>query len=989
MNKLVILLLCILFFETNTAQGQSPGEATNYTQISGQIRNAADGSVGLTFFSDMISFTEELYQVPLDSLDQFSMGFQLNEPTQISFDYRGQDLRFYLEPGDDLRLRFDGNNFYRTLVLEGKGSTQNNYLQQSRRLFGQWDEDNILYEMAQRQPLDFRRYMDGLRRQRWSFINQFPGKEKFSDDFRFYAAADIDYWWAYYLLRYRLEHFVGQGLEPIEMPEKYYSFLDELVISNDRATSNPYYLFFLDQYLLYKEQTDTLETKPEEAAPSMTILVDVPNLFIMTKPEQQPIVAEVRKGDRMRFLNEKSTFKSKIMIKEALHEAHWYKVKTGDGQVGWAIGVGLIFEESNKMDTSLVVTPSNKRYQTALQQLQGKALYYTLANDLYFRAQNLSLEELEKEVKAFDLLNPIKAYDQTLRHTLAVAQAKENREVIYGATNYRIVSEPQIFSTKKERAIVVNEAPIRNLVEVELNILQQARSLGVPENVITFLEQSYQRKVKPVMDAKSEEIPEVVVAAIDVSEKGVRKNIVSYPSEYVDIPLSTTERPTSLASVKGRLENNTGRALNLLLNSDPITFTEEKKELELKTDNSFDLDLQLNRAQLGTLSYGEYRTPVYLSPGDQLELRFDGVHFFETLHFSGKGNIANNYLQSKRKRFLNEEEEVRKQMKDLAPAEFVTYMNEQRTLRMEFYGNYQKSHTFPTDFSDYAKAEIDFWYAYQLMNYPWEHPLAHDQDAPMSVPADYYDFLNGMEISNSNALLSQQYIYFLDQYFDYLADLPENNGFTKLELAEQKLYEEVLLFYKTRIYTIACKRGKAKDNGLKIRDFIASSDNEIYNDVLREAYNEAKGLINGAIAPSFTLMDISGRPVSLDEFKGKIIYLDFWASWCSPCVMQMRNSREWKSRFHGKDVVFLYVSLDKDGESWRNFVGSLNPPSNSIHLIADSGNVYQSKIAKAYHVRRLPNVFILDKEGKVYYNSAKETTQQRLSDMIDRLLLLN
>ncbi len=116
------------------------------------------------------------------------------------------------------------------------------------------------------------------------------------------------------------------------------------------------------------------------------------------------------------------------------------------------------------------------------------------------------------------------------------------------------------------------------------------------------------------------------------------------------------------------------------------------------------------------------------------------------------------------------------------------------------------------------------------MNYPWEHPLYHDQEAPYGFAGKaYYDFLNNLDISNSQALPNQQYAYFLDQYFDYLSDLPENNDLTRLQLAEQYLYGDVLNYYKARRYTIACRRGNAKATGPVIRDFIANCDNELYN----------------------------------------------------------------------------------------------------------------------------------------------------------------
>ncbi|MFK7810775.1 MAG: TlpA family protein disulfide reductase [Saprospiraceae bacterium] len=436
-------------------------------------------------------------------------------------------------------------------------------------------------------------------------------------------------------------------------------------------------------------------------------------------------------------------------------------------------------------------------------------------------------------------------------------------------------------------------------------------------------------------------------------------------------------------------EGKISEELKLILSGDPITFRERAKIVELNSDNSFDLSLSLLTTQFGQLAYGKNKIPFYISPGDQLQFKFNGNSFLETLVFFGEGSAANNYLLAKQKHFEKETEYLQRQMKYATPSEFKEYMEEQRTLRLEFLGNYENGNSFENDFSDFAKAEINYWYANQLLSYPWEHPLHHDMDAPMPMPEDYFAFLEQLEIVEVAALPYEGYTHFLDQYFDYLLELPSNNSLTKMQLAEQNLHGEVLSFYKARLLTIACKRGRATENEELIHDFIANSSNEVYVKVLREALVEAKGLTNGALAPVFKLTNTNGRLVSLEDFKEKVVYLDFWASWCSPCIMQMKNSKSWKAQFKDKDVAFIYISLDKDKTDWRNFVHSLSKGSQDVHLVAKSGEMYDSEVAREYFVKRLPNVFIIDKQGNVFYNSVKEKTQLRMADMIEDLLLVN
>ena len=991
------LLIWVLFTSlVLPAQDVTSIEKGTLTKIGGRVINSAQKEVTMTFFRDIVSFNEESFSVPIQQDNSFGMSFQLNEPTQVMFNYMGIELKLFLEPGDDMFIQFDAINFRSSIRYSGKGSLQNNYLLQTYKMYNEWDEQFLLFEIADRSPLDFRRFMDQMHRQRFGFYKDYPEKNNFSDDFRHYACADIDYWWAYYLLRYRVEHFSSQGIDETVIPKEYYSFLDEVLVNNDRALSNPYYAYFLDRYLHFRSEVPgKLENEP------VSIRVDVPSIFVLSKPEQPPIVTEVKKGARMRYLHEKSTFKSKVLIKEALHEDYWYKIKTGDGFIGWVIGVGLVFEDdfSDLMETSETSLGSDSTstvaaipFETAQKYLKGNALYYVMANDLYWRSRIIPLEELEKQVDEFLLINPVKSYDQIAKSTLEKIQKETNPDIIYGSTNYRIVKDIKMESDKVLTEAVITSVSI-NEKKDDVNVADSKSNDETKVRVNTETNDTTSTAVlesiayaNTELNKPAETVKEQLVIAEDTSAVLVMPQL-EVQTEFIDIPLVTEERPSTPVTIKGKVDAYTGRPLKLVLYTDPVTFIEEEYQFKINGDWSFEVNINLKEPTIGYLLYGDERSPVFLEPDNQLHFTFHGQAFQKTLHFSGKGNVQNNYLLAQRKFFKGEDNVLRKKMKNVKPLGFSKYMSEQREARLAFLQKYIDSYEMSFSFTNYAIADIDYWYAYNLLNYPWEHPLYHNQDAPMEMADGYYDFLGRINISQENALPNQHYTYFLDGYFDYQAELPQNEGMSDMELAERDLQGDVLNYYKCKLYSIACKRGKAKAKGPEIKDFIASCDNETYNDILRVAYNEAKGLTNGSPAPNFSLKDINGQMVSLDDFKGKTVYVDFWASWCSPCIMQMRNSRNWKATFKDKDVVFVYISLDKDVKAWERHVK--NNRLKGIHLIADSGNVYQSKIARLYHVKRLPAVFLLDKNGNIHFNSTRDKTRLRLSDMISGLLLSN
>ncbi|MCR4320408.1 MAG: redoxin domain-containing protein, partial [Candidatus Brocadiaceae bacterium] len=85
--------------------------------------------------------------------------------------------------------------------------------------------------------------------------------------------------------------------------------------------------------------------------------------------------------------------------------------------------------------------------------------------------------------------------------------------------------------------------------------------------------------------------------------------------------------------------------------------------------------------------------------------------------------------------------------------------------------------------------------------------------------------------------------------------------------------------------------------------------------------NELSGTLRiGAEAPTFNVTDIDGKPIDLSKYKGNVIIINFWATWCDPCVQEFPNVKNMYTKFKGKGVQFIGVSLDDDIEDLRGFV---------------------------------------------------------------------
>lgn len=113
----------------------------------------------------------------------------------------------------------------------------------------------------------------------------------------------------------------------------------------------------------------------------------------------------------------------------------------------------------------------------------------------------------------------------------------------------------------------------------------------------------------------------------------------------------------------------------------------------------------------------------------------------------------------------------------------------------------------------------------------------------------------------------------------------------------------------------------------------------------------------GKFAPGFTLVDKNGKQVSLFDFKGKYVYLDFWATWCLPCLQEMKIVPELQKAYHDK-IVFVSISIDEDIDKMKRFLEK-NPKYEWVFLYAG-----KSKLKDDYEIRTVPSYFLIGPDGK-------------------------
>lgn len=134
----------------------------------------------------------------------------------------------------------------------------------------------------------------------------------------------------------------------------------------------------------------------------------------------------------------------------------------------------------------------------------------------------------------------------------------------------------------------------------------------------------------------------------------------------------------------------------------------------------------------------------------------------------------------------------------------------------------------------------------------------------------------------------------------------------------------------------------------------------------------------GATAPVFTQKDVTGKPVSLASLKGKVVLVEFWASWCGPCRAENPNLVKIYNQYKDKGFEILAVSLDNDKASWQKAIKADGLPW--LHVSDLKG--WNNEVGRLYGVRAVPASVLVDKDGKVIGNELRgESLSAKLAEL--------
>lgn len=407
------------------------------------------------------------------------------------------------------------------------------------------------------------------------------------------------------------------------------------------------------------------------------------------------------------------------------------------------------------------------------------------------------------------------------------------------------------------------------------------------------------------------------------------------------------------------------------------------RDILIHTDENgyFDTIIELKKSEYFSIS----RNTLYLTPGDDLELVITENNQEAT--FSGIGAEANNYMKKRlfpkggsfleagryvRADFVRTKvtvdslaEERRNELAGLKKVSPEFKKMEEARITADVVNSY-------ISYASYRKDVCFDWQAYQRAT-PEEQEKINEEQQKLR---DAHLIAVAPELNRLYKTLTDTLFLNVAVVRDVLSYFGEDQygWFEGIELPERtkELYEAADKVEALRQAITATTVNDAKD-------FIAKAK---YQDVVTEVRHKADQagkLVEGQPAIDIMMTDVDGNVKRLSDFRGKVIYMDLWATWCGPCIQESPFFETLSKKYEGKDIVFLPVSTDSRATTWKSYL--------KVHHKDLPQYISQDQALKdGWCVRYIPRFILIDRDFKIVNAYAPRPSEEGIEDLLNSIL---
>jgi len=431
-----------------------------------------------------------------------------------------------------------------------------------------------------------------------------------------------------------------------------------------------------------------------------------------------------------------------------------------------------------------------------------------------------------------------------------------------------------------------------------------------------------------------------------------------------------------------------GNAANYGAKEVYITIDGKKDTLRIAEDGTFTREFTIADPSDATFQGERLFLYLYLEPGKSLGINFDGKAFDSLLKFTGDLSLPNKYLHGKTLESSSQYRRLSQLYKaPYTPDDYKKVRDSISKTEYNYLEIFRKDN--PGLSEKFVKREqkaLEFSVYYDLYSYP-RMVGYYNTNAPV-IPSDWYSFLNNINLDDPSLTGISDIRSFISLYVQQEAlkksGIPDEKSwgnpvllramfdFVKEHFKSLEIYSVVLY---DKLKTHIDSEGTTGIEDI-VNEYLAKSINESYKARIKEISDKWTALAPGKPAPPFTLLNIKGEEVSLSDFRGKYIFIDFWATWCGPCLAEIPAYKQLVADYKGRNIVFISMSVDKEKPKWEAMI-----KANEYDWIQIHDPV---RVNKKYLVMYIPTFTFIDPEGKIINARCPRPSDPELRKLFDR-----
>jgi thiol-disulfide isomerase/thioredoxin len=402
--------------------------------------------------------------------------------------------------------------------------------------------------------------------------------------------------------------------------------------------------------------------------------------------------------------------------------------------------------------------------------------------------------------------------------------------------------------------------------------------------------------------------------------------------------------------------------------------------------------IQVEKSDLVRLIFDEDDFFIFGGPGDSLILKDSRHQLFSNPVFEGDRATENNFIILKNRLENELDDEAYLALFQSDEKDFIQKLEQMHLQHISYVQDFQKQNgVFSPEFADFINIDLRYFIVNMKMEYRDIHRYLTKNDS-FEVSDTYYSFFQNLNTDNNEKQSIANYRKFLVKYLNfkaeeitdsteiYLRSATANAGFKGVEqfFREQKirnyLFNKVMEDLLENSYNDAAKLypqflQKQKDEKLKLK--------------IQSEFEAIRSLLPGNPMPEMLLKSADGKTLNISDFKGKVVYMDIWATWCGPCIREMPFLEALVQKYRSDDdVVILSISVDEDEAAWRSFLKSKQGTS-SLQLFEPEN--LNAEWVNYFRINSIPRFILVDKNGMIADATAPAPSAREITHIISGL----